>query len=153
MQSNEIILGENMKKSYFYDFRGSVSLETDSQAEAEKLVTGISLNQYLINEQIYETDEFHVPIDINIRKDIFDTHFHPLDDGEEFEEFKLRKCRYGKIIDDFLHGYFGKMELLKKMEEAETDEDGLEDCPLYAEIKYVDLKDQEGHTLRLVAVD
>jgi len=144
-----------MNKSYFYDFRGSVSLEADSQAEAEKLITGISLNlnQYLTDERIFETDEFHVPYDIRIRKEKFDTHLHPLDDGKEFEEFKLRKCRYEKIINEFLHGYFGKKELLKRMEETDAASDELEDYQLYAEIKYVDLKDQKGHTSRLVAVD
>jgi hypothetical protein len=36
-----------MKNKYFYEFSGNVFLEANDQAEAEKLVTGIPLDQYL----------------------------------------------------------------------------------------------------------
>ena len=36
-----------MKKRYFYEFSGRIYVKADNQAEAEKLVTGISLDNYL----------------------------------------------------------------------------------------------------------
>jgi hypothetical protein len=42
-----------MKKRYFYEFKGNVYLEADNQDEAEELVMGISLVDYLIDEDSF----------------------------------------------------------------------------------------------------
>ena len=145
--------GKLMAKQYFYQFQGRIYIKAKDQDQAEKLIASISIEDYLIDEDIYETDEFHYPIDVRIRQELFDTHLHPLDDGKDFDKFKVRKCRYGKILVDFLHGKYGKQEMLKQMEKADAANDGLEDCQLFAEIEYVDLKDKEMHTIRLCSVD
>ena len=46
-----------MKKRFFYEFSGNVFLEANDQTEAEKLVTGKFLNDYLIDERVFEVDE------------------------------------------------------------------------------------------------
>jgi len=136
-----------MKKRFFYEFSGNVFLEANSQDEAEKLVTGKSLNNYVIYERVFEVDEYYVSHDLNIREDQLGTYFHPLNDPDEFEEYKIRKCRYNNIFREFLHGKFEKNELIKRMDKAETNDEMLDDCDLVDEIRMMDL---EGETLKTV---
>jgi hypothetical protein len=140
-----------MKKRYFYEFSGNVFLEANDQTEAEKLVTGISLDNYLIDEKLYEIDENYVAYDLKKRQERMRTPFHPLDDSEQYEAFKMRECRYNQIFNDFLNGKFNKDELLKRMVDAENEKIG--DCDLIYEIAMVDLNTQEGKTAKLIAVD
>jgi hypothetical protein len=140
-----------MEKIFFYEFSGNVYLEAIDQTEAEKLVTGKSLNDYLIDEDVYEIDEDYIALDLKKRQEQMGTHFHPLDDSEQYEAFKMRECRYNPIFNDFLNGKFNKDELLKRMVDAENEKIG--DCDLIYEIAMVDLNTQEGKTAKLIAVD
>jgi hypothetical protein len=120
-----------MKKRFFYEFNGNVYLEAENQPEAEKLATGISLENYLMDEELFEVDENYVANDLKKREDQLGTYFHPLNNPDDFEKYKIRKCRYGKIFNEFLHGKFDKDELMKRMNEAEANEEILDDCELF----------------------
>ena len=140
-----------MKKRFFYEFKGNIFLEANDKTEAEKLITGIQLEDYLISEDVYEIDENYIPIDLEKRQEQSGTHFHPLDDSEQYEAFKMRECRYNPIFNDFLNGKFDKDEFLKRMVDAEREKIG--DCDLIYEIALVDLNTQEGKTAKLIAVE
>ncbi len=142
-----------MKKRFLYEFSGTILIEADNQAEAEKLVTGKSLNNYVIDEEVYEIDVESVAIDLNKRTEQFGTYLHPTDDFEEYKKFKVKKLKYNHIFNEFLHGQFDKNELMKRMAEAEENEELLDDCDLFGEIKMITLDGNEFKTVRLVVVD
>jgi len=140
-----------MKKRYFYEFSGNVFLEANDQAEAEKAVTGKSLNNYLINEELYEIDENYVSYDTNKREKQYGTHLHPFNDSDEYQKFKRRECRYGNIIKEFLHGKFDRNGLMKRLSEAE--EKNIDDYALVDEINMIDLKSKKLKTVKHCFVD
>lgn len=142
-----------MTKRYFYEFSGRVFIQADNKSQAVNAVTGITLSDYLINEDVYEVDENYVSHDLNIGEKQFGTIRHPLDDPAEFEEYKKRFCRYNDIFKDFLNGKIDKNELFKKMDQAETNDDLIDDCKTYAEISMIDLKTKKYKIARLIAVD
>jgi hypothetical protein len=72
-----------MKKRYFYEFSGTIFLEADNQNQAETAVTGISLDNYLIDEQLHEIDENYVTYDLKKREEQWGTYLHPLNDQDE----------------------------------------------------------------------
>jgi len=117
-----------MEKRFFYEFSGNVFLEDNDKTEAEKLVTGIALNYYLIDEALHEIDENYISFDFKKREEQLGTSLHPFNDQDEYQKYKIRKCRYGDIFKEFLHGKFDKNELMKRMAEAE--EENLHDCAL-----------------------
>ena len=140
-----------MRKKYFYEFKGNVFLEANNQTEAEKLVTGIQLDHYLIDEEIHEIDENYIPVNLKQRQEQLGTRLHPLDNSKEYEEYKKRECRYGNIFREFFHGKFGKNELMKRISEA--DENEIDDSAIVYQVQMVDLESKEGKTARLVSVD
>ena len=60
-----------MKKRFFYEFSGNVYLKANDQAEAEKLVFKIPLEDYLIEEELFEIDENYLSIDLKKREEQF----------------------------------------------------------------------------------
>jgi hypothetical protein len=140
-----------MKKKYFYEFSGNVFLEADDQAEAEKFVMGLTLDNYLLDEHLHEVDENYISLDLQKRTEQWGSDLHPLNDQDEFYEFKVRECRYGNIFKDFLQGKFDKNELMKRMDDAEHDD--LDDCALVDEISMIDLRNKEMKTVRHLFVD
>ena len=58
-----------MEKRFFYDFSGKIFINADNQDNAEKLVTGISLEDYIVDEDLYEIEQTIQYIDTKI--DIF----------------------------------------------------------------------------------
>jgi hypothetical protein len=140
-----------MKKKYFYEFSGNVFLEANNQAEAEKLLAGIQLEDYLIDENLYEIDENYIPVNLKQRQEQLGTRLHPLDNSKEYEEYKKRECRYGNIFREFLHGKFDKNELMKRM--AEADKNEIDDSAIVYQVQMVDLESKEGKTSRLVSVE
>jgi hypothetical protein len=76
-----------------------------------------------MDEELFEVDENYVANDLKKREEQLGTYFHPLNDPDDFEEYKIRKCRYGDIFNEFLHGKFDKDELMKRMEESEANRD------------------------------
>ena len=73
-----------MKKRFFYEFSGNVYLEANDKDEAGKLLTGILLEDFLIDEKLFEVDENYVANDLKIREDQLGTYFHPLNDPDDF---------------------------------------------------------------------
>ena len=142
-----------MKKRFFYEFSGNVYLEANDQDDAEKLATGISLDNYLMEEELFEVDENYVANDLKKREDQLGTYFHPLNNPDDFEKYKIRKCRYGNIFREFLNGKFDKEELIKRMEETEANEEILDDCELFSEISLIDLDSKKFKRVRHVVVD
>jgi hypothetical protein len=142
-----------MKKKYFYEFSGNVYLEANDKDEAEKLLTGISLEDFLIDERVFEVDENYIAYDQQKREDQLGTYFHPLDDPDDFETYKIRKCRYGKIFNEFLHGKFDKNELMKRMTEADANDEILDGCDLFSEISMINLKGKKFKLVRDVNAD
>ena len=140
-----------MGKRFFYEFNGRVFLEATDQAEAESLVTGITLEDYLIDEDLYEIDEDYVAYDLKKREEQFGTHLHPFDDSDEYQEFKMRECRYGKIFNEFLHGKFDRNELIRRMAEAEKSD--MDDVALVDEISMVDIKHKKLKAVKHCFVD
>lgn len=140
-----------MGKKYFYEFNGNVYLEANDQAEAEKLVTGISLDNYLIDEELYKIDENYVANDLKKREEQWGTYLHLVNHADEYQEFKMRECRYGNIFKEFLHGKFDKNELMKRMTKAE--EKNLNDYALVDEISMVDLIGKKLKTVKHCIVD
>ena len=142
-----------MKKRFFYEFSGTVYLEANDQDEAEKLSTGISLENYLMEEELFEIDEDYIALDLKKREEQLGTYFHPLNNPDDFEEYKIKKCRYGKIFNEFLHGKFEKNKLMKRMTEAEANEEMLDDCELFSEISLIELEGKKFKRVRHVVVD
>ena len=140
-----------MKKKYFYEFSGTVFLEAGDQVEAERLVKGILLDHYLIDEELYEIDENYIPVNLKQRQEQLGTRLHPLDNSKEYEEYKKREYRYGTIIKRFLHGKIDRDKLMKRM--AEADENEIDDSAIVYQVQMVDLESKEGKTARLVSVD
>ena len=140
-----------MKKRFFYEFSGRVFLEANDQAKAEKLITNISLENYLIDEDVYEIDENYIALDLKKREEQFGTHLHPVNDSEEYQEFKMRECRYGNIFKEFLHGKFDKNELMKRL--SEVDKKDLGDSAIVDEIDMIDLENKKLKTVKHCFVD
>jgi len=140
-----------MKKRFFYEFDGNVFLEANNQAEAEKLITGISLEDYLIDEELYGIDENYIALDLKKREEQLGTYLHPFNDQDEYQEYKMRECRYGNIFKEFLHGKFDKNELMKRMANAEKD--NLDDCAIVEEIIMIDLEGKKLKTVKHCFVD
>ena len=141
----------DMTKQFIYEFNGTISVEAENEDDAEKLVTGISLNDYLIDEDLFEVDESYVATYLDKRVEQFGTELHPLDDADEYEQYKIRKCRYSPIFSDFLNGKIDKQEMIKKMDQAETKD--IPDFQPFEEINMVELETKKEKTVRLVAVD
>ena len=91
--------------------------------------------------------------DLKIREDQIGTYLHALIDSDEFEEFKIRKCRYNHIFREFLHGKFDKNELIKRMNDAEANDEKLDDCDPFNEISMINLKGKKFKLVRHVNVD
>lgn len=142
-----------MKNRYFYEFSGRVYVEADHQDQAEELVTGIHLDDYLIEEELYAIDENYVSPDLETRQKQFGTIHHPLNEADGFENYEIRNSIYGPIFRDFLNGKIDKQELVEKMDQAEHNNDLLEDCNLFAQLDMVDLETKKTKKIRLVAVD
>lgn len=140
-----------MKKRYFYEFQGRTFVKANNQNQAEKLITGISLEDYLIDEELYEIDENYISFDRKKREEQLGTHLHPFHDPDEYQEYKMRECRYGNIFKEFLHGKFDKNELMKRMAKAEKE--NLDDHPLVDQISMIDLVGKKLKTVKHCFVD
>ncbi len=138
-----------MKKRYFYEFKGNVYLEADNQDEAEDLIMGISLEDYLIDEDVFEIDEHYVPIGLEERKEKIDTILHPLDD--EYNDYHGKKQSYGPLFREFIHGKIDRQELVNRM--IQVEEKGMDDSGYAYEVDMVDLISKKDKTARLCVVD
>jgi hypothetical protein len=128
-----------MNKLFLYNFNGTISIQANTEDKAEKLVTGINLNDYLIDEDLYEVDESYIPTDLDKRIEQRGTELHPLDDPAEYEQYKMRKCRYSRIFSQFLNGKIDRQEMIKKMEQAEN-----KDIPKFQPLHIADPENKKG---------
>ena len=140
-----------MEKQFLYEFNGTIMVKANDEDEAENLVTGISLNDFLIDEDLFEVDESYVATDLDKRVEQFGTELHPLDDADEYEQYKMRKYRYSRIFNDFINGKINKNEMIKKIEKAENTD--IPNFQPFEELRIVDLESKEEKTVRLVSVD
>jgi len=138
-----------MKKRYFYEFKGNVYLEADNQDAAEERIMGISLLDYLIDEDLFEIDEHYIPVDLEKREEEIDTILHPLED--DYEDYRSKKQSYGPLFKEFLHGKIDRDELLQKM--IQLEENGLDGSGYTYDVDMVDLKSKEHKRARLCVVD
>jgi hypothetical protein len=142
-----------MSKKYFYDFSGRVFVEAENQDKAEELITGISLDYFLIDEDVYQIDAEYVPTDMNQREQLFGSTHHPLENAIEFDEFKKRKAKYDGIFQDFYNGRINKNELIEYLDKDLSADDESDDYNPCAEVEMVDLKTKKSKTVKLIAVD
>ena len=138
-----------MQKRYFYEFKGNVYLEADNQDEAENLIMGIPLVDYLVDEDVFEIDDHYIPVDLEKREEINETILHPLE--EDYHDYHKMKQTYGPLFKAFIHGKIDRDELMQKM--IQLEEKGLEDPGLAYEVDMVDLVSKEGKTARHYWVD
>ena len=129
-----------MKKRFIYEFSGKIWVDAKNQDEAEKLVTGKELNYYVINENVYEVDQFYVSDDLKKRAQDWESLYHPVLECDEYSEYKKRFRRYGDIFKNFLHGKLNKDELIKRMEEADSEKENLKDSHPIVEFKAYDIE-------------
>ena len=138
-----------MKKRYFYEFKGNVYLEAETQDAAEERIMGISLVDYLIDEDLFEIDEHYIPVDLEKREEKIDTVLHPLEDG--YENYRKLKQAYGTLFKEFILGKIDREELMQLMIQLERK--GLDDAGYTYEVDMVDLKSKEHKRARHVIVD
>ena len=79
-----------MKKRFIYEFDGKIWVDAKNQEEAEKLFSGKELNYYVLNENIYEVDQFYVSDNLNKREQDWGSFYHPVLECEEYSEYKNR---------------------------------------------------------------
>jgi hypothetical protein len=138
-----------MKKRYFYEFKGNVYLEADNLDKAEELIMGISLEDYLINEDVIDIDEHYIPVDLEKREEKIDTILHPLED--EYVDYHSKKQSYGPLFREFIHGKIDRQELVNRM--IQVEEKGMDDSGYTYEVDMVDLNSKEHKRARHVVVD
>ena len=134
-------------KRFIYEFSGKVWIDAKDQKEAEKLVTGKELNYYVINENVYQVDQFYVADDLTKREQDWGSFYHPVLECDEYSEYKKRYRRYGMIFKNFLHGKIDKKDLIKRMDQADAEKEGLKDDHPIIELQAFDL-DGELKTVR-----
>ena len=110
---------------------------------------GISLVDYLIDEDVYEIDEHYVPVDLEKREEKIETILHPLED--EYVDYHSKKQSYGPLFREFIHGKIDRQELVNRM--IQLEEKGMDDSGYTYEVDMVDLISKENKTARLCIVD
>jgi hypothetical protein len=70
-----------MTKRFLYEFNGTIYVEAETEDEAEQKITGF-LNDYLIDEDMFEIDDTYVATDPDKRVEQWGTELHPLEDAE-----------------------------------------------------------------------
>ena len=139
-------------KKYLFTFNGTVVLNATSYDEAENLIEDLKIGDYLIDEDLFETDEHYISPNINIRESQLGTIHHPLNDPEEFEQFKSRQCNYNSMFNDFLNGVIDKQEFIERIKQVD-DNEVPDDCDLFASLEMIELDNKALKTVRLLTVD
>jgi hypothetical protein len=139
-------------KKYLFTFRGTVVLNATSYDEAENLIEDLKVDDYVIDEDLFETDEHCISPDLIIRESQIGTYHHPLNDPDEFEQFKIRQGHYNSVWQDFLNGVIGKQEFIDKISNVD-DREISDNCELFASLKMIELDNKELKTVRLLTVD
>jgi hypothetical protein len=139
-------------KKYLFQFNGTVVLEAENYNEAENIVENLKVDDYVITENLYETDQYFIIMDKEAREYQLGTYHHPIDNPNKFELFKVRHCKYISIFRDFLNGVIDQKEVIEKISNVD-DKEIPDDCDLYASIKFMELNNKTFKTIRLLTVD
>lgn len=114
-------------KRFIYEFNGKIWLDASNQDEAENiLIEKLDnpkkniLKKFIVDEDVYEVDQFYVANNLNKREQDCKSFYHPVIECEEYSEYKKRYPLYNEIFKDFLHGKINKKELIDRMENADT---------------------------------
>ena len=139
-------------KKYLFQFNGTVFLNATSYDEAENLIEDLKIDDYVIDEDLFETDEYCISPNIKIRKSQLGTIHHPLNDPDEIEQFKIRQSNYHSMFNDFFNGMIDKQELIERISNVD-DSDIPTDCNLFASLEMRELDTKALKTVRLCSVD
>ena len=139
-------------KKYLFKFNGTVVLNATSYDEAENLIENLKTDDYVIDESLYEVDEYCISPELQVRELQIETYHHPMENPDEFEQFKIRECQYNSIFKDFLNGVIDKQELIEKISNVD-DSDIPTDCNLFASLEMIELENKTLKTVRLCSVD
>jgi len=137
---------------YLFTFNGTVVLNAASYDEAENLIEDLKVDDYVIDEDLFETDEHCISPNIKIRESQIETYHHPLNDPEEFEQFKIGQFNYNSMFNDFLNGVIDKQEFIERIKQVD-DSEVPDDCELFASIEMIELDNKALKTVRLLTVD
>jgi hypothetical protein len=133
-----------MKKRFIYEFSGKIWVDAKNKDEAEDILIeslkNKKMNKYIIEEYVYEVDQFYVSDNLEKREKDWGSFFHPVLECDEYSKYKKRYNRYGIMLKNFLHGKIDKDELIKRMEEADTDNDKSKDSNQILEFYAHDLE-------------
>ena len=135
-------------KKYLFTFNGTVVLNATSYDEAESLIEDLKVDDYVIDEDLFETDEHCISPSIKIRKFQLGTIHHPLIDPDEFEQFKILQCNYHSMFNEFFNGMIDKQELIERISNVD-DSDIPTDCNLFASLEMRELDTKALKTVRL----
>ena len=137
-------------KFYFYEANCRIYLKAQSEDMAEKKITNINLNDFIIDEDLYETDEHHIPVDLSKREEKIHTTLHPLDDAEQYERLRTRATIFGEIFQLFIEEKIDLDQMIDRVAEAERTEVYFSDA--HYEVQFIDLETKQGKTSRLINV-
>ena len=133
-----------MKKRFIYEFSGKIWVDANNQDEAENILIeslkNKKMNKYIVEEDVYEVDQFYVSDNLEKREQDWGSFYHPVLECDEYSEYKKRYRKYGIIFKNFLHGKLNKDELIKRMEEADDEKDKLKDSNPIVEFYAYDLE-------------
>ena len=139
-------------KKYLFKFNGTVVLNAASYDEAENLIDDLKIDDYVIDEDLFVTDEHGISPDLKLRESQIGTYHHPLNDPDEFQQYQIRQRHYNLIFKDFLNGMIDKQELIERISNVD-DSDIPTDCNLFASLEMRELDTKALKTVRLCSVD
>ena len=139
-------------KKYLFKFHGTVVLNATSYDDAENIIEDLKVDDYVIDEDLFETDEYCLSPDLKVRESQIGTFHHPMDNPDEFEQFKIRECQYNLIFKDFLNGVIDKQELIERISNVD-DREIPDDCDLFASLEMIELENKTLKTVRICSVD
>ena len=139
-------------KKYLFTFNGTVVLNATSYDDAEKLVEDLKIDDYVIDENLFETDEYCISPDLKVRESQIGTIHHPMDNPDEFEQFKIRHCNFNLLFNNFFNGVIDKQQLIEKISNVD-DKEIPDDCDLFASLKMIELVNKTYKIIRLITVD
>jgi len=140
-------------KKFLYEFNGTILLEAKNHSKASKLLDGIPVEDYIVNEQLFETDEYYLSSDTKTREAQVGTYHHPIHSPVKFENYKIKECRYSEIFRRFLNGTINKEQLIKLTNAVDDTNEVIDDCELFAQIEMIELATKKAKTVRLCSVE
>jgi hypothetical protein len=140
-------------KNYLYQFSGTILIKAKSHTKAAEPLNSVQLEDYIVDERLFETDEYYLSPNLKTLETQIGTFHHPINQSVDFERFKIREYAYKDLFRDFLNGIIKKDELIESINEI--DEKNLDKslCRLYAQIEMIELESQKAKTARLLSVD